>query len=514
MEYIITAVLTAIFSAVSFFYIGVVYRKKTAEAKIESAENESKKIIEDSKKDAERIKREAIIQAKDEMLKQKDEIEKEAKERKRELQEIENRINQRQDLVDKRATLIEEKENNIIKKNTELLKKEEELDKTKQREIEALSAISKMSEGDAKKALMKELEDDMTHEMAEYVKTEVEKAKYDVDKKAKELLVQTIQRCAADHTSEATVTTVTLPNDDLKGRIIGREGRNIRTIETLTGIDLIIDDTPDVIVLSSFDPIRREVARIAIERLIADGRVHPGKIEDMIEKAKIEVENTIKEEGERALYETGVINVHPELIKLLGKLRFRTSFGQNVLNHSIEVSHIAGLLASELGIDPTIAKRAGLLHDIGKSMDHDVEGTHVSLGIELLNKFKENEKVIQGMEAHHGDVEPKTIEAVLIQAADAVSASRPGARRETVDTYIKRLQKLEEICNSYNGVEKSFAIQAGREIRLIVKPEVVSDDNMILMAKKVAKQIENEMTYPGQIKVSLIREMRVTELAK
>lgn len=514
MEYIITAVLTAIFSGVSFFYIGVVYRKKTAEAKIESAESESSKIIEDSKKDAERIKREAIIQAKDEMLKQKDEIEKEAKERKRELQDTENRINQRQDLVDKRATLIEEKENNIIRKNTELLKKEEELDKAKQREIEALSAISRMSESDAKKALMKELEDDMTHEMAEYVKTEVEKAKYDVDKKAKELLVQTIQRCAADHTSEATVTTVALPNDDLKGRIIGREGRNIRTIETLTGIDLIIDDTPDVIVLSSFDPIRREVARIAIERLIADGRVHPGKIEDMIEKAKIEVENTIKEEGERALYETGVINVHPELIKLLGKLRFRTSFGQNVLNHSIEVSHIAGLLASELGIDPTIAKRAGLLHDIGKSMDHDVEGTHVSLGIEILTKFKESDKIIQGMEAHHGDVEPKTLEAILIQAADAVSASRPGARRETVDTYIKRLQKLEEICNSYNGVEKSYAIQAGREIRLIVKPEVISDDNMILMAKKVAKQIENEMTYPGQIKVSLIREMRVTELAK
>jgi ribonuclease Y len=328
------------------------------------------------------------------------------------------------------------------------------------------------------------------------------------------LLIQTIQRCAADHTSEATVTTVALPNDDLKGRIIGREGRNIRTIETLTGIDLIIDDTPDVIVLSSFDPIRREVARIAIERLIADGRVHPGKIEDMVEKAKIEVENTIKEEGERALYETGVINVHPELIKLLGKLRFRTSFGQNVLNHSIEVSHIAGLLASELGIDPTIAKRAGLLHDIGKSMDHDVEGTHVSLGIEILNKFKESEKVIQGMEAHHGDVDPKTMEAILIQIADAVSASRPGARRETVDTYIKRLQKLEEICNSYNGVEKSYAIQAGREIRLIVKPEVINEDNMILMAKKVAKQIEDEMTYPGQIKVSLIREMRVTELAK
>lgn len=514
MEYIITSVLTAVLFGVSFFYIGVVYRKKTAEAKFESAENQASKIIEDSKKDAERIKREAIIQAKDEMLKQKDEIEKEAKERKRELQDIENRINQRQDLVDKRATLIEEKENNIVRKNTELLKKEEELDKAKQREIEALSTISKMSEGDAKRALMNELENDMAHEMAEYIKTETDKAKYEVDKKSKDLLVQTIQRCAADHTSEATVTTVTLPNDDLKGRIIGREGRNIRTIETLTGIDLIIDDTPDVIVLSSFDPIRREVARIAIERLIADGRVHPGKIEDMIEKAKVEVENTIKEEGERALYETGVINVHPELIKLLGKLRFRTSFGQNVLNHSIEVSHVAGLLASELGIDPTIAKRAGLLHDIGKSMDHDVEGTHVSLGIEILRKFKENDKIIQAMEAHHGDVEPKTIEAILVQAADAVSASRPGARRETVDTYIKRLQKLEEICNSYNGVEKSFAIQAGREVRLIVKPEVVNDENMVIMARKVAKQIENEMTYPGQIKVSLIREMRVTELAK
>ena len=514
MEYFITAILTAIFSGVAFFYIGVVYRKKTAEVKIESAEKEASKIIEDSKKDSERIKREAIIQAKDEMLKQKDEIEKEAKERKRELQDTENRINQRQDLVDKRATLMEEKENNIVRKNAELAKKEEELDKTKQREIEALSTISRMSESDAKKALMKELEDDMTHEMAEYIKTETEKAKYEVDKKAKDMLVQTIQRCAADHTSEATVTTVALPNDDLKGRIIGREGRNIRTIETLTGIDLIIDDTPDVIVLSSFDPIRREVARIAIERLIADGRVHPGKIEDMIEKAKIEVENTIKEEGERALYETGVINVHPELIKLLGKLRFRTSFGQNVLNHSIEVSHIAGLLASELGIDPTIAKRAGLLHDIGKSRDHDVEGTHVSLGIEILNKFKEGDKIIQGMEAHHGDVEPKTLEAILVQAADAVSASRSGARREIVDTYIKRLKKLEEICNSYPGVEKSFAIQAGREIRLIVKPEMINDDNMIIMAKKVAKQIENEMTYPGQIKVSLIREMRVTELAK
>ncbi|MEG1008656.1 MAG: ribonuclease Y [Clostridia bacterium] len=510
MELVITGVLASIV----FFGIGIIYRKKTSESKIISAENEAKKIIDESYKNAETLKKEAILQAKEEMSIQKEKLEEEKKLRLNELKVEENRINQRQDLVDKRATLIEEKENNILRKNKELEQKEMELSKAKEREIEALSSISKMSADDAKKSLMKNLENDMTHEMAEYIKTETEKAKYDVDKKAKELLLSTISRCASDHTQEATITTVALPNDDLKGRIIGREGRNIRTIETLTGIDLIIDDTPDVIVLSSFDPIRREVARIAIERLITDGRVHPGKIEDMVEKAKIEVENTIKEEGERALYETGVINVHPELIKLLGKLRFRTSYGQNVLNHSIEVSHIAGLIASEIGIDPTIAKRAGLLHDIGKAMDHDVEGTHISLGIEILNKFKETDAIIHGMEAHHGDCDPKTIEAIIIQAADAVSASRPGARRETVDTYIKRLQKLEAICNGYKGVEKSYAIQAGREIRLIVKPEIINDDNMIVMARKVAKQIEEEMTYPGQIKVSLIRELRVTELAK
>ena len=328
------------------------------------------------------------------------------------------------------------------------------------------------------------------------------------------MLVGAIQKCATDHTSEATVTVVSLPNDDLKGRIIGREGRNIKTIETLTGIDLIIDDTPDVIVLSSFDPIRREVARIALERLIADGRIHPGKIEEMIEKAKVEVENTIKEEGERALYETGVINVHPDLIKLLGKLRFRTSYGQNVLNHSIEVANIAGTLAVELGLDPTIAKRAGLFHDIGKSFDHDVEGTHVELGVELLRKYKEKDEVIWGMEAHHGDTDPKTIEAILVQIGDIVSASRPGARRETVSTYIKRLQKLEEICNSYKGVEKSYAIQAGREVRIIVKADQVDDAAIVLMARNVAKQIENEMVYPGQIKVNVIRESRAIELAK
>lgn len=511
---VITAIVAFILGASSFFYVGIQYRKKVAEATVNSAEKEAEKIIEDSKKDAERIKKDAILQVKDDMIKQKDNLEKETNLRKKELQEVERRINQRQDLVDKRAALIEEKENNIIKKSDDLMKKEKDLEKAHEREMEELSKISQMSKDEAKKMLMLKLEDEMSLEMSNFIKTEQEKAKYEVDKKAKEILVTAIQKCATDHTSEATVTVVSLPNDDLKGRIIGREGRNIKTIETLTGIDLIIDDTPDVIVLSSFDPIRREVARIAIERLIADGRIHPGKIEEMIEKAKVEVENTIKEEGERALYETGVVNIHPDLISLLGKLRYRTSYGQNVLNHSIEVANVAGGLAVELGIDPTIAKRAGLLHDIGKSFDHDVEGTHVSLGIELLKKYKEKDEIIFGMEAHHGDTDPKTIEAILVQAADIVSAARPGARKETVSTYIKRLQKLEEICNSYDGVEKSYAIQAGREIRIIVKPDKVDDSNMVLLARKVAKQIENEMIYPGQIKVNVIRETRIIELAK
>ncbi len=511
---IIVAVVAFSIGSVIFFYAGIKYRKKVAESTVKSAEEQAKKLLEDSKKDAERVKKDAILQAKDEMIKQKDEFEKDAKIRKKELQEIETRINQRQDLVDKRAALIEEKENNIIKKNEELLKKEKDLDNAKERELNELSRIAKMSVDEAKDSMMSKLKDDMKVEMATFIKEEQDKAKMEVDKKAKNILVTAIQKCATDHTSEATVTTVSLPNDDLKGRIIGREGRNIKTIETLTGIDLIIDDTPDVIVLSSFDPIRREVARIALERLIADGRIHPGKIEEMIEKAKVEVENTIKEEGERALYETGVIDLHPDLVSLLGKLRYRTSYGQNVLNHSIEVSNIAGILASELGLDPTIAKRAGLLHDIGKSFDHDVEGTHVSLGVDLLRKYKEKDEVIWGIEAHHGDTEPKTIEAVLVQAADIVSAARPGARKETVSTYIKRLQKLEEICDSYKGVEKSYAIQAGREVRIIVKPDEVDDASMVLMARDVANKIEKEMVYPGQIKVNVIRELRATELAK
>ncbi len=511
---VIISVIAFVVASFIFFFVGIAYRKKVDKSTVDSAEEQAKKILEDSKKDAERIKKDAILQAKDEMIKQKDEFEKDAHYRKKELQDIENRINQRQDLVDKRAALIEEKENNIIKKSDELQKKEKDLEKAKERELAELSKISKMTVDQAKKEMMNKLQDDMKQEMAGFIRSEQDKAKEVVDKKAKELLVSAIQKCATDHTSEATVTTVSLPNDELKGRIIGREGRNIKTIETLTGIDLIIDDTPDVIVLSSFDPIRREVARIALERLIADGRIHPGKIEEMIEKAKVEVETTIKEEGERALFETGVINVHPDLVKLLGKLKYRTSYGQNVLNHSIEVANIAGTLAIELGIDPTIAKRAGLFHDIGKSFDHDVEGTHVSLGVDLLKKYHEKDEVIWGMEAHHGDTDPKTLEAVLVQIGDIVSASRPGARRETVSTYIKRLQKLEEICNSYKGVDKSYAIQAGREVRLIVKPDEVDDDSMVIIARDVAKQIEKEMVYPGQIKVNVIRESRAIDIAK
>ena len=514
MPTIITGVLSFIVGSAVFFFIGIQYRRKIAESTIGSAEEQAEKIINDSKLDAERQKKEAVLQAKDEMLKAKDEFDQEVKLRKKEIQELENRINQRQDLVDKRAALIEEKENNITRKNEDLIKKEKDLDNAKEREIEALGKISKMGVEEAKIALMNVLKEDMKKEMAEYIRLEQDNAKFEVDKKAKELIVSTIQRYATDHTSEATVTTVALPNDDLKGRIIGREGRNIKTIETLTGIDLIIDDTPDVIVLSSFDPIRREVARIAIERLIADGRIHPGKIEEMIEKAKGEVENTIKEEGERALYETGVMNLHPDLVNLLGKLKFRTSYGQNVLNHSIEVSNLCGLLAEEIGLNITIAKRAGLLHDIGKSFDQDVEGTHVSLGVELLSKYKEKDEIIWAVEAHHGDVEPKTLEAILVQISDTISAARPGARKETVSTYIKRLQKLEEICNTYNGVEKSYAIQAGREVRIIVKPDQVDDDSITVMARDIANKIENEMIYPGQIKVNVVRETRAIEMAK
>ena len=511
---IIAIVATLVVAVPSSFVIGVSHRKKQAIKDLESAENKAQKVIADAKQDADRIKKDALIEAKDEVIKQKEEADKEIKQRKLEVEKAEQRVNQRQDLVDKRFALIEEKEISFSLKQQGLEKKEKELEQAYQKEEDELVRIARLSVEDAKRELMSRLESDMKTEMANYIVEAQAKAKFEVDKKAKQMLVGAIQRCAADHTSEATISVVNLPSDDMKGRIIGREGRNIKSIETLTGIDIIIDDTPDVIVLSSFDPIRREVARLAIERLIADGRIHPGKIEETIEKAKLEVANTVKEEGERALYETGVINLNPDLIQLLGKLRYRTSYGQNVLNHSIEVSHIAGLLASELGLDVALAKRAGLLHDIGKSVDHEAEGTHVELGVEILKKYKESEKVINAVAAHHGDTEPTTMEAVLIQAADAVSASRPGARRETVDAYIKRLQKLEEICDGYKGVDKSYAIQAGREIRIIVKPEQINDSEAVIMARNIAKQIEDEMSYPGQIKVNVIRETRAVEHAK
>ena len=511
---IIAIVATLVVSIPTSVLVTSSQKKKQDARDLESAENRSKKMIDDAKQEAERIKKDAMIEAKDEVIKQKEEADREIKQKKAEIEKAEQRVNQRQDLVDKRFDLIEEKEISFSMKQQALEKKEKELENSFKKEEEELVRISRLSVEDAKRELMARLEDDMKTEMANYIVDAQAKAKFEVDKKAKQMLVGAIQRCAADHTSEATISVVNLPSDDMKGRIIGREGRNIKSIETLTGIDIIIDDTPDVIVLSSFDPIRREVARLAIERLIADGRIHPGKIEETIEKAKVEVANTVKEEGERALYETGVINLHPDLIQLLGKLRYRTSYGQNVLNLSIEVAHIAGLLASELGLDVALAKRAGLLHDIGKSVDHEAEGTHVELGVEILKRYKESDAVINAVHAHHGDTEPTTMEAVLIQAADAVSASRPGARRETVDTYIKRLQKLEEICDGYKGVDKSYAIQAGREVRIIVKPEQVDDSAATIMARNIAKQIEAEMNYPGQIKVNVIRETRAVELAK
>ena len=475
MELVIAIIASIAVAFPAAFFIGDRRRERISERDLDSAKSKAKSILDDAKRDADRIIKDANIEAKDEVLKQKDEAEKEIRQKRLEVNQAEQRINQRQDLIDKRFNLIEEKEISFDKKQRELEKKEKELQNVEEKQREELVRISRMSVDEAKVELMKTLENEMQQDMAAYIVDATAKAKFEVDKKAKNMLATAIQRCASDHTSEATISVVNLPSDDMKGRIIGREGRNIKSIETLTGIDIIIDDTPDVIVLSSFDPIRREVARIAIERLMADGRIHPGKIEEMVEKAKEEVANTVKEEGERALYETGVINLHPDLIQLLGKLRYRTSYGQNVLNHSIEVSHIAGLLAAELGLDVTLAKRAGLLHDIGKSIDQEAEGTHVELGVDILKRYKESEKVVNAVAAHHGDTEPMTLEAVLVQAADAVSASRPGARRETVDTYIKRLQKLEEICNGYKGVDKSYAIQAGREVRIMVKPEQISD---------------------------------------
>ena len=514
MNEITIAIITFLISAAIFIPVGIIIRKKSAESKIKSAESEANRILSNARKEAENARKEEILKAKEEVLQSKNELDKEIKERRGEVQQQEKRLFQREEALERRSDSFERKEKELERNIQEADKRKKSLDEMYSKQIAELQRISGLSREEAKKILLQQLDKTLNDEKAALIKQAEQTVKETANKKAKELIGYAIQKCAADHTSETTVSVVALPNDDMKGRIIGREGRNIKMLETLTGIDLIIDDTPEAVILSGFDPLRREVARIALENLIEDGRIHPAKIEEMVEKAKEEVEEIIKEEGERAVLETGVHGLHPDLVKLLGKLKYRTSYGQNVLNHSIEVSNLARIMAEELGLDPRIARRAGLLHDIGKALDHDMEGTHVQIGVDVLKKYKENDIIINAVEAHHGDVEPKTIEAVLIQAADAISASRPGARRETLETYIKRLEKLESIADSFEGVEKSYAIQAGREIRLVVKPEKVSDSQMVTMAREVAQKVESEMEYPGQIKVNVIRETRAVDYAK
>ncbi len=489
-------------------------RKATAEREIRSAEDEATRIVNEAYKSAESKKREALVEAKEEILKAKNEHEKEVKDRRSELQRQENRLQQKEENLDRKMENIEKKEEQLSAKLAKLDATQAEADALKQQQVDELERISGYTAEEAKNYLLKQLEEDVTHESAMKIKEIEARFKDEADTRAREIISLAIQRCAADHVSEATVSVVPLPNDDMKGRIIGREGRNIRTLETLTGVDLIIDDTPEAITVSCFDPVRREIARLALEKLILDGRIHPARIEEMVEKAKREVDMVIKSEGERAIFETNVHGLHPELVKLLGRMRYRTSYGQNVLNHSIEVSHVAGLLAAEIGANVTEAKRAGLLHDLGKSIDHEVEGSHVQIGVELARKYRESENIIHAIHAHHNDVEPKTVVACLVQAADAISAARPGARRENLENYIKRLEALEEITSSFNGVEKSFAIQAGREVRIMIKPEVVSEDQMVLLAREIAKKIEDELEYPGQIKVHLLRETKAIEYAK
>ena len=497
-----------------FFAAGILYRKKVAEKQIGSAEEEAKRIINEAIKGGENKKREMLLEAKEEIHKSRSEYEREVKERRAEVSKQERRLQQKEEALDKKIDLHEKKEDELAKRIAAIDKKQEEVESLKRSQMEVLEKISGLTQEEAKAYILKGVEENVRHETAMKIKEIEAQMKEEADQTAREIIATAIQRCAADHAAETTVSVVPLPNDEMKGRIIGREGRNIRTLETITGVDLIIDDTPEAITVSSFDPVRREVARLALEKLIADGRIHPTRIEDMVEKARREVDHTIKVEGERATFETGVHNLHPELIKLLGRQKYRTSYGQNVLNHSIEVAHIAGLMASELGVDVTLAKRAGLLHDLGKSVDHEMEGSHVQLGVELAKKYKENPVVINAIEAHHGDVEPQTVIACLVQAADAISAARPGARRENVENYIRRLEKLEELTNSFPGVEKAYAIQAGREVRVMVKPEQVSEDDMVILARELAKRIESELEYPGQIKVHVLRETKVIEYAK
>ena len=514
MSPIISALIAAVIVAPITWLAAVAYRKKSYESKIGSAEEKSREIIDEALKVAETKKKEALLEAKEENLKAKNELEKETRERRAEIQRYERRVLSKEENLDKKAEAMERKESSLVSREDSLKKRTAEVEELFAKEQEELEKISGLTSDQAKEYLLKSVEADVKHDTAKLIKELEARAKEEADKKAREYVVTAIQRCAADHVAETTVSVVQLPSDEMKGRIIGREGRNIRTLETMTGVELIIDDTPEAVVLSGFDPVRREVARIALERLIVDGRIHPARIEEMVEKAQKEVENMMREEGEAAALEVGIHGIHPELVKLLGKMKFRTSYGQNALKHSIEVAQLSGLLASEIGVDVRLAKRAGLLHDIGKSVDHEMEGSHVQLGSELCKKYKESATVINAVESHHGDVEPTSLISCIVQAADTISAARPGARRETLETYTNRLKQLEDITNSFKGVDKSFAIQAGREVRIMVVPEQVSDDDMVLMAREISKKVESELEYPGQIKVNVIRESRVTDNAK
>ena len=511
---IVAVVITLVVTAAVTYNVTVSNLKKNAESKIGNAESKAREIIDDALKKAETTKKEALLEVKEESIKIKNELEKETKERRAELQRYEKRVLAKEEAVDKRSDAVEHREMNLAAKEEQIKEREAKADELNRQRVQELERISGLTSEQAKEYLLKTVEDDVKHDSARMIKELENQAKEEAGKKAKEYVVNAIQRCAADHVAETTISVVQLPSDEMKGRIIGREGRNIRTLETLTGVELIIDDTPEAVVLSGFDPIRREVARIALEKLIVDGRIHPARIEEMVEKAQKEVESMIREEGEAAALEVGVHGIHPELIRLLGRMKFRTSYGQNALKHSIEVAQLAGLLAGEIGLDVRVAKRAGLLHDIGKSIDHDVEGSHIQIGVDLCRKYKESAVVINAVEAHHGDVEPQSLVACVVQAADTISAARPGARRETLETYTNRLKQLEDIANQFKGVDKSFAIQAGREIRVMVVPEQISDDDMVLLAREISKQIEFELEYPGQIKVNVIRESRVTDYAK
>ena len=503
----------AVSGAVSFF-MGINHRKKIAEAEIGSAEAEAQRIVNDAYKEAEAKKKEAILEAKDEIHQLRDKTEKEANDRRKEIQRQERRVQSKEEAIEKKLENLEKKEEKLARKQKAVEDEFAEAERIKNSHLEVLETISGFTKEQAKSLILEKIDEQLTHEKASKIMEYEQQLKDECDKKARNIISLAIQRCAADHVAEATVSVVPLPNDEMKGRIIGREGRNIRAIETITGVDLIIDDTPEAITISCFEPVRREIARVALERLVSDGRIHPAKIEEMVEKSRKEVEATIKQEGERTVIETGVNGVHPELIKLLGRLRYRTSYGQNVLDHSKEVCYLSGMIAQELGLNPAVAKRAGLLHDIGKALDHEIEGSHIEIGVDVAKKYKENEAVIHAIAAHHGDIEAKTVVACIVQAADAISAARPGARRENLENYIKRLQKLEEVAMSFEGVENSFAIQAGREVRIMVKPDVIDDDRMVLLAREICDKIEADLDYPGQIKVNIIRESRAIEYAR